>query len=154
MSMAFGVSRARPDMKRPASARALDLRGEPLAVGHNRRFSDPERPLGVTRSHLIIQAIEPHVATRVAETPREDFAISEMTAAEIEFGLRYLPASKRRKALEAQWSAIARQLIRLPWSDEVRSPPLPMIRPESIRFRAVFASSAQRAMPSRISLRS
>jgi tRNA(fMet)-specific endonuclease VapC len=62
---------------------------------------------------------EPHVATRVAGTPREDIAISQVTAAEIEFGLRYLPASKRRRALEAQWSAIGPELIRLPWSDEV-----------------------------------
>jgi len=62
---------------------------------------------------------EPGVATRVAETPREDVVISQATAAEIEFGLRYLPASRRRRALEAQWSAIAGELIRLPWSDEV-----------------------------------
>ena len=62
---------------------------------------------------------EPHVATRVAATPRDDIAISQVTAAEIEFGLRYLPASKRRRALEAQWSAIGPELIRLPWSDEV-----------------------------------
>jgi len=58
-------------------------------------------------------------ATRVAATPREDVAISQVTAAEIEFGLRYLPASKRRRALEAQWSAIGSELVRLPWSDEV-----------------------------------
>ena len=62
---------------------------------------------------------EPQVATRVAGTPRENIAISQVTAAEIEFGLRYLPASKRRRALEAQWSAIGPELIRLPWSDEV-----------------------------------
>jgi tRNA(fMet)-specific endonuclease VapC len=62
---------------------------------------------------------EPGVATRVAGTPREDVAISQVTAAEIEFGLRYLPASKRRRKLEAQWSAIGAELVRLPWSDEV-----------------------------------
>jgi tRNA(fMet)-specific endonuclease VapC len=43
-----------------------------------------------------------------------------VTAAEIEFGLRHLPASKGRRALEAQWSAIGSELVRLPWSDEVR----------------------------------
>lgn len=63
---------------------------------------------------------EPSVATRVSGTPREDVAISQVTAAEIEFGLRYLPASKRRRALEAQWSAIGSELVHLPWSDEVR----------------------------------
>jgi tRNA(fMet)-specific endonuclease VapC len=62
---------------------------------------------------------EPHVATRVAGTSRDNVAISQVTVAEIEFGLRYLPASRRRRALEAQWSAIGSELIRLPWSDEV-----------------------------------
>ncbi len=62
---------------------------------------------------------EPQVAARVAGTPRENVAISQVTAAEIEFGLCYLPASRRRRALEAQWSAIGPELIRLPWSDEV-----------------------------------
>jgi tRNA(fMet)-specific endonuclease VapC len=62
---------------------------------------------------------EPQAAARVAGTPRENVAISQVTAAEIEFGLRYLPASKRRRALEAQWSTIGPELIRLPWSDEV-----------------------------------
>ena len=59
------------------------------------------------------------VAARVAKAPREDVAISQVTVAEIEFGLRYLPASKRRRALEAQWAAIGSELIRLPWDDEV-----------------------------------
>lgn len=62
---------------------------------------------------------KPGVATRVAETPREDVAISQVTAAEIEFGLRYLPASKRRRVLAAQWSAIGSELLCLPWNDEV-----------------------------------
>ena len=59
------------------------------------------------------------VAARLAKTPREDVAISQVTVAEIEFGLRYLPASKRRRALEAQWAAIGSELSRLPWDDEV-----------------------------------
>ena len=59
------------------------------------------------------------VAARLAKIPREDVAISQVTVAEIEFGLRYLPASKRRRALEAQWAAIGSELIRLPWDDEV-----------------------------------
>ncbi len=62
---------------------------------------------------------EPSVAARVAGTPREDIAISQVTAAEIEFGLHFLPASRRRRTLEAQWSAIGPELNRLPWSDEV-----------------------------------
>jgi tRNA(fMet)-specific endonuclease VapC len=62
---------------------------------------------------------QPEVAARVATTPREDVAISQVTVAEIEFGLRYLPASRRRRTLEAQWTAIGPELIRLPWDDEV-----------------------------------
>lgn len=62
---------------------------------------------------------QPEVAERLANTPRKDVAISQVTVAEIELGLRYLPASRRRRALEAQWSAIGPELIRLPWDDEV-----------------------------------
>jgi predicted nucleic acid-binding protein len=62
---------------------------------------------------------QPRVANRVAGLSREDVQISQVTVAEIEFGLRSLPASKRRRALEAQWSAIGPELIRLPWSDEL-----------------------------------
>ena len=59
------------------------------------------------------------VAARLVKTPREDVAICQVTVAEIEFGLHYLPASKRRRALEAQWAAIGSELICLPWDDEV-----------------------------------
>ena len=58
------------------------------------------------------------VSRRVASTAREDLAIAQVTAAEIEFGLCHLPASRRRRALEAQWSAIGGELVRLQWSDD------------------------------------
>ena len=61
----------------------------------------------------------PAVAARLAKIPRADIAISQVTAAEIEFGLRYLPASRRRRLLQAQWEAIGSELIRLPWDDPV-----------------------------------
>jgi tRNA(fMet)-specific endonuclease VapC len=61
----------------------------------------------------------PSVAARVAKTPRTDVAISQVSAAEIEFGLRYLHASRRRRLLQAQWEAIGPELIRLPWDDAV-----------------------------------
>ncbi len=61
----------------------------------------------------------PAVAARLAKTPRADVAISQITAAEIEFGLRYVPASRRRRLLQAQWEAIGSELIRLPWDDPV-----------------------------------
>ena len=62
---------------------------------------------------------EAAVAARLAGTPRGDVAISQVTVAEIEFGLRYLPASKRRRLLQEQWEAIGGELIRLPWDDRV-----------------------------------
>lgn len=62
---------------------------------------------------------EPAVATRIARTPREDVGIAQVTVAEIEFGLHFLPASKRRRLLQEQWSAIGAELIRLPWDDAV-----------------------------------
>lgn len=59
------------------------------------------------------------VATRIARTPRADVGIAQVTVAEIEFGLHFLPASKRRRLLQEQWSAIGAELIRLPWDDAV-----------------------------------
>jgi len=61
----------------------------------------------------------PIVAARLAKTPRADVAITQVTVAEIEFGLHYLPASKRRRLLQEQWGAIGAELIRLPWDDPV-----------------------------------
>lgn len=61
----------------------------------------------------------PVVAARLAKIPRADVAISQVTASEIEFGLRYLPASRRKSLLQAQWEAIGSELIRLPWDDPV-----------------------------------
>jgi len=58
-------------------------------------------------------------AARLARTPRADVGISQVTVAEIEFGLRYLPASRRRRLLRGQWGAIGPELIRLPWDDQV-----------------------------------
>lgn len=59
------------------------------------------------------------VAARIARTAREEVAVCQITVSEIEFGLRLLPASKRRRALEQQWADIGPELMRLPWDDEV-----------------------------------
>lgn len=61
----------------------------------------------------------PSVAIRLEKTDRADVAISQVTVAEIEFGLRYVPPSKRRRLLQEQWQTIGAELIRLPWDDEV-----------------------------------
>ena len=61
----------------------------------------------------------PSVAAHMQEIHRADVGISQVTAAEIEFGLRRLAVSKRRRLLQAQWRAIGGELIRLAWDDDV-----------------------------------
>ncbi len=61
----------------------------------------------------------PSVAARLAKVPRADVSISQVTVAEVEFGLQCLPASKRRQSLREQWRTIGSELIRLPWDDQV-----------------------------------
>jgi tRNA(fMet)-specific endonuclease VapC len=59
------------------------------------------------------------VAERIASGARDDVAICQVTAAEIEFGLKYLPSSKRRSLLQDQWNIVGEELPRLVWNDEV-----------------------------------
>jgi tRNA(fMet)-specific endonuclease VapC len=61
----------------------------------------------------------PSVVARLERTRRDDVSISQVTVAEIEFGLRVLPASRRRTLLREQWRTIGQELIRLPWDDAV-----------------------------------
>jgi tRNA(fMet)-specific endonuclease VapC len=61
----------------------------------------------------------PAIAARMIATTRADVGITQTTVAEIEFGLRYLPASRRRRLLQEQWNVISPELIRLPWDDQV-----------------------------------
>jgi len=61
----------------------------------------------------------PAIAARMIATTRADVGITQVTVAEIEFGLRYLPASRRRRLLQEQWNVISPELIRLPWDDRV-----------------------------------
>lgn len=59
------------------------------------------------------------VVERIAGSSRDDVAICQVTAAEIEFGLKYLPSSKRRSLLQDQWNIVGEELPRLAWNDEV-----------------------------------
>jgi len=59
------------------------------------------------------------VADRIVGSARDDVAICQVTAAEIEFGLKYLPTSKRRNLLRDQWNIVGEELPRLVWDDEV-----------------------------------
>ena len=62
---------------------------------------------------------DPPVAGRIAEIARDDVAICQVTVAEIEFGLKYLPPSKRRSQVQEQWNVVGEELLRLPWTDDV-----------------------------------
>ena len=62
---------------------------------------------------------DPPVAERISEIARDDVAIAQVTVAEIEFGLKYLPSSKRRSLLQDQWNVVGEELLRLPWTNEV-----------------------------------
>ncbi|MGH7338752.1 MAG: type II toxin-antitoxin system VapC family toxin, partial [Myxococcota bacterium] len=79
----------------------------------------PLRYLLDTNTVSALMKGEPSVATRLAETAREDVGISQITVAEIEFGLVYLPQSKRRAQLRRQWAVIGSELTRLTWDDRV-----------------------------------
>jgi predicted nucleic acid-binding protein len=68
---------------------------------------------------LALMKGDPPVAERVAEIARDDVAIPQVTAAEIESGLKCLPSSKRRSLLQVQWTVVGEELLRLPWTDEV-----------------------------------
>jgi tRNA(fMet)-specific endonuclease VapC len=59
------------------------------------------------------------VTERIVGSARDDVAICQVTAAEIEFGLKYLPSSKRRSLLQDQWNIVGEELPRLVWNDEV-----------------------------------
>ena len=61
----------------------------------------------------------PGIAVRMIATTRADVGITQVTVAEIEFGLRYLPVSRRRRLLQEQWNVISPELIRLPWDDQI-----------------------------------
>ncbi len=61
----------------------------------------------------------PRVAARMQAIHRADVGISQVTVAEIEFGLRRLAVSRRRRLLQAQWRSIGAELIRLAWDDDV-----------------------------------
>ena len=59
------------------------------------------------------------VQKRLLAHPRPEVAIPQPVAAEIEYGLSRLPASRRRTELEDRWRLVSREIRRLEWTDEV-----------------------------------
>jgi tRNA(fMet)-specific endonuclease VapC len=62
---------------------------------------------------------DPKVVARLQATTKTNVAIPQPVAAEIAFGLSRLPRSKRRESLERAWTALAAEIPRMSWTDEV-----------------------------------
>ena len=62
---------------------------------------------------------EPTVVSRLRATAKTDVALPQPVAAEVAFGLARLPRSKRRDHLERAWHALAAEIPRLSWTDDV-----------------------------------
>ncbi len=76
------------------------------------------------------------VKDRLLAHRRGDVAIPQPVAAEIEYGLSRLPASRRRTELEDRWHIVSREIPRLEWTDEV-----------SVAFGLVKADLEHRGTP-------
>lgn len=59
------------------------------------------------------------VSARVARLSPADVAIAQVTAAEIEFGIRRVAGEGKRGALRDQWRVLDTELLRVPWDDAV-----------------------------------
>jgi tRNA(fMet)-specific endonuclease VapC len=62
---------------------------------------------------------DPRVVARLQSAKKTNVAIPQPVAAEIAFGLARLPRSKRRESLERAWGALAAEIPRMSWTDEV-----------------------------------
>jgi tRNA(fMet)-specific endonuclease VapC len=62
---------------------------------------------------------DPAVVSRLRATNKADVALPQPVVAEIAFGLARLPRSKRREHLERAWQALADEIPRLLWTDQV-----------------------------------
>src|SRR5580692_390221 len=62
---------------------------------------------------------DPTVVSRLRATAKTDVALPQPVAAEVAFGLARLPRSKRRDHLERAWHALAAEIPRLSWTDDV-----------------------------------
>lgn len=62
---------------------------------------------------------EPAVLDRLEQVSRAEIGISQPVLAEIAYGLKRLPRSKRRSALEERFEVIRAELPRAEWTDQV-----------------------------------
>lgn len=62
---------------------------------------------------------DPTVVSRLRATAKTDVALPQPVAAEVAFGLARLPRSKRRDHLERAWHALAAEIPRLSWTDDL-----------------------------------
>jgi tRNA(fMet)-specific endonuclease VapC len=62
---------------------------------------------------------QPAASRRLLEQPRESVVIPQPAVAEIAYGIALLPASRRRRELEAALAIVLRDVSRAPWTDDV-----------------------------------
>lgn len=59
------------------------------------------------------------VVERLRRVRKEDAVVAQPALAEIAYGIRRLPRSKRRASLEDRFELVCTELARLPWTDAV-----------------------------------
>jgi tRNA(fMet)-specific endonuclease VapC len=62
---------------------------------------------------------EPDVRAELTARERTDVLLCQPVVAEIEYGLARLPRSARQKRLRARFDLFLREMLRVPWTDEV-----------------------------------
>ena len=72
-----------------------------------------------TNAVSALMRAEPAAVARLRACARDEVAIPQPVVAEIQYGLSRLPASKRKRALEARWQLFATELPRVMWTEEV-----------------------------------
>jgi tRNA(fMet)-specific endonuclease VapC len=86
-----------------------------------------------TNALSALMRAEPAALRRLRALARDQVGVPQPVVAEIEYGLSRLPASKRKRALEARWRLFADELPRTGWTEEV-----------SVRFGKVKAALEKR----------
>ncbi|HET8796930.1 MAG TPA: PIN domain-containing protein [Thermoanaerobaculia bacterium] len=62
---------------------------------------------------------DPNVIARLKQVERADVRIPQPVVAEIAYGIRRLPPSKRKDALASRFDLLKSEIARVAWSDEV-----------------------------------
>lgn len=72
-----------------------------------------------TNAVSALMRAEPSALARLRALARDEVGVPQPVVAEIQYGLARLPASKRKRALEARFRLFAAELPRATWTEEV-----------------------------------